>query len=167
MGVALQTEHRKETMATIGLLAILIVGTVGIARLHMSFQRVFFGLVGFFMGAVVGGAPGACFLFPALSANSAEPFPFHLVAPGLVFVCGSVMGALAGVIVMDRAISHRRTGRWTWLLMLCGLVLGGAISLTAVGCAGESWARMSAIFLGPLMVASASLAAYSLGSARG
>src|SRR6516162_7687025 len=101
-------------MVSISTLIVLIVAGLALARRRLSFRRILLCLAGFALGGAVGSLPGACFLFPALSANTADPFPFHLFLPAVLFLSGFTAGAIAGVPTIDRVISHSPSGLGAW-----------------------------------------------------
>ena len=150
-------------MASAGLLGAFGLTAALFACVRLSPRRFLFCLAGFLIGGALGALPGACFLFPALAANSAEPFPFHWIVPGLLFAVGGTLGALAGLVALDRATSPARPRPWAWAAAGAGMVTGvlfGVLALVLTTDA-SAWNGVCLI-LGPVGTVAATLAGYAL-----
>src|SRR5215471_15837653 len=106
----------NPAMASAGLLGALTLAAAIFACFRLSWRRVLWCLAGFLIGGALGAIPGTCLLFPALAANSAEPFPFHWIVPGLLFASGGSIGALAGLVALDRVASPTWPRAWAWMV---------------------------------------------------
>jgi hypothetical protein len=133
---------------------------------RLSLRRLLLCLAGFLTGGALGALPGACFLFPALAANSAEPFPFHWIVPGFLFVCGGAVGALAGLLVLDRVTSRTRPRAWAWMTAGAGIMAGVVCSVLAFLFTANSPAwNLTCLILSPLCIVAAAVGGYALRAA--
>jgi hypothetical protein len=139
---------------------ILLAGVI--ARRRLTWRRICVCLLGWIMGCILGCLPGACFLVPALQANSAEPFPFYLILPTILFLVGATIGAIAGVAIMDRLVSKLPSGPGAVAAACGGLFLGLLLSLPAAAFVDEKWEQSAWGLLSLLAIAGLTVGGFAL-----
>ena len=149
-------------MTIVALLGVVIAGGLGLAYRRLPPRRLMVCLAGFALGGALGSLPGLCLLIPRLQANSAEPFPFDLLLPAVLFLAGSVVGAIAGLMLIDRTGSRRLSYVWPSAAASAGLFTGALLALPAVALVSDRWDSACYWLLAPLAVAATTIAGYSL-----
>src|SRR5260370_9873629 len=150
-------------MIGVALLAVFGLGSLAIARfVGFSIVRIALGFVGVLVVGAACAVPGAvCWLLNiAGSASGASPMPAW---PTILFLVGSAVGALAGLLTTERLIYQSRFQAWAYLTALAGFGIGGAARFLALFFSqGSPWGEQAWLILSPLVVAAATVVGYSL-----
>jgi hypothetical protein len=102
-----------QDLPALGVALLVVVSLAGVCSawwLGVSFGRIVLCLVGVLLGGLLCAAPGAVIWMLTLagSASGTSPAPAW---PAIVFVLGGALGALAGLLAMERLCLSTRAWR--------------------------------------------------------
>jgi hypothetical protein len=145
---------------------ILLLATIAVLNGATRWRGFSYGRIALCCCAVLAGGilcaiPGVVVSLLVLSgvASGASPMP----AWPVTLSCGSaLLGALAGLWVGDRAGSHARARPVAWIGASVGFLLGAGVAFFSLVLAQNGEYELTALILGPITIASATLAGYSL-----
>ncbi len=151
----------------VALLVGLIMSPLAVARwVGFSIGRIVLDISGVLVGGALCAIPSATIWLMDMVRNASGGGPMSVWSHVLV-VCSSALGALAGLLAVERFIYRSKFKAVACLLALTGFAIGGAVSfLVLLLMQYSSWGEQALLILCPLSIAATTVAGYSLRAAK-